>query len=95
MYSGAKCPWINVSAMVRQAAMTDGRPTRSRIKPVPGVTWCSHMGSGALFGFFAGFLGAPTETETVGFREPLLIGLGVAVVAGLLAALLGSRFWIR
>ena len=75
--------------------MTYERRSKTRIKPVPGVTWRSHMGCGALFGFFAGFIGALTKTGVHGLTEPLLVGLGVAIFAGLLAAVLGNRFWLR
>ena len=68
---------------------------QTRIKPVPGVTWRSHMGCGALFGFVAGFIGALAEITPDGLLEPVLYGLGTAVVAGVLAALLGNRFWLR
>ncbi len=65
------------------------------VKPVPGVTWRSHLGCGALFGFLVGFFGALREPDTTGFLVPVLAGIAVAVLAGGLAALLGDRFWKR
>ena len=62
---------------------------------MPGVTWRSHMGCGALFGFVAGFLGALEELTPDGWGRPILVGLAFAVAAGVLAALLGNRFWLR
>ncbi len=75
--------------------MEDDRQSATRIKPVPGVTWRSHLGCGALFGFFAGFLGALKEVDAKGFLGPVLVGVVTAVLAGGLAALLGNRFWLR
>lgn len=65
----------------------------TRIRPVPGVTWRSHLGCGALFGFAAGFLGVLDRAQ--GWGLPLAAGLAGAVVAALLAAFLGNKFWLR
>lgn len=71
----------------------DRPPSETRIKPVPGVTWWSHLGCGALLGFGAGFLGVLEDAD--GFALPVLAGLAGAVIVGLLAALLGNKFWLR
>ena len=74
--------------------MQPDEPRPSRIKPVPRVTWRSHLGCGALLGFVAGFLAA-LRAFPEGLLKPLLIGLAAALVVGLVAALLGHRFWFR
>jgi hypothetical protein len=58
--------------------MPEERRAHTRIKPVPEVTWRSHLGCGALLGVFAGFLGALKEADTAGFLIPILAGVGLA-----------------
>ena len=75
--------------------MQADRRKKTRIRPVPGVSWRSHMGCGALLGAFAGLFYVLREVHTPSPGQMLLGALAGAAVFGLLAAALRNRFWIR
>lgn len=63
----------------------------TKIKPVPGVTWLSRFGCGALLGLIIVLRWILIDLGTDEFLAAALKGLGFAAIAGLLAAYLGPR----
>jgi len=63
----------------------------TRIKPVPGVTWLSRFGCGALLGLIIVLRWILSDLGTEEFFVSALKGLGFAVIVGLLVAYLDAR----